>query len=117
MSTSALARLVGESKAKALLFVGDALTADEALRLGLVTKVVGEGEALSAALDMARVIARRPAQALRLIKQAVDEGLPLPLEEGLALERELLEQVFQTADVQEGVSAFLERRERQFKHR
>ncbi|MFZ5648246.1 MAG: enoyl-CoA hydratase/isomerase family protein [Bacillota bacterium] len=115
--TQRLPRLVGEAAAKELMFTGDFIPAQEALRIGLVNRVVPQPEVMSSAMDLAKKIAARPGVALNFIKQAVDKGVQTTLEEGLRLERELFDSVFQTADCREGVNAFIEKRDPRFSHR
>lgn len=115
--TQRLPRLVGEAKAKELMFTGEAITAAEAERIGLVNKVTSSGEGMEAARKMAKRIARFSLPALSRIKKAVDEGLELPLERGTELEAGLFEEVFQTEDVQEGVKAFIEKRRPAFQNK
>ncbi len=115
--TQRLPRLIGEAKAKELMFTGDFIPAQEALRIGLVNSVVPQAEVLNAALELAGKIAQRPGVALNLIKQCVDRGLQMTLEEGLRLECDLFDRVFLTEDVREGVSAFIEKRDPRFSHR
>jgi len=108
--TQRLPRIVGPSKAKELMFLGDPITAEEALALGLVNKVVPSGEGLAAAQVLAEKIAAYSADALKFIKRAVNEGADQGLEAGLDLERQLFADVFETDNVKEGVRAFLEKR-------
>ena len=108
--TQRLPRIVGPSKAKELMFVGDPITAQQALALGLVNQVVPSGEGLATAQALAGKIAQYSADALSFIKQAVNEGAEQDLETGLALERQLFADVFETDNVKEGVRAFLEKR-------
>ncbi|MFZ5649501.1 MAG: enoyl-CoA hydratase [Bacillota bacterium] len=115
--TQRLPRLVGEAAAKELMFTGDFIPAQEAFRIGLVNRVVPQAEVLSSAMELAKKIMARPGVALNFIKQAVDKGIQSPLEEGLRLELELFDSVFQTSDCREGVSAFIEKREPRFTHR
>jgi len=115
--TQRLPRLIGEAKAKELMFTGDPITAQEAKEIGLVNKVVPKGEALAVAKKLAKTIANNSLPALQFIKDAVDRGDQLSLEEGLRVEAELFAKVFKTEDVKEGVSAFLEKRKPNFKHR
>lgn len=114
--TQRLPRLVGEAKAKELMFTGEPITAGQAKEIGLVNQVVPQGEALTAAKKLARNIAQKSLPALTFIKEAVDKGSQLSLEEGVKLEAELLGKVFQTKDIREGVAAFLEKRAPVFKH-
>ncbi|ARU63415.1 enoyl-CoA hydratase [Tumebacillus avium] len=115
--TQRLPRLVGEGRAKELMFMGDPITAQEAWQIGLVNKVVPDGTVLNSALDMAKVLATRTLTALSRIKKAVDKGLEMDLTGGVLYEAELLDEVFQTEDIVEGCNAFFEKREPKFKHR
>jgi enoyl-CoA hydratase len=114
--TQRLPRLIGEAKAKELMFTGEPITAKEAKNIGLVNHVVATGEAYETAIKLARQIASKSLQALSRIKQAVDEGLELSLVKGIEKEASLFEEVFKTDDVKEGVQAFIEKREPRFIH-
>ncbi len=115
--TQRLPRLVGESRAKELMYLGEPITAQTAKEIGLVNQIVPQGESLQAATKMARTIAQRSLPALRFIKEAVNKGMQLSLEEGIKLEAELFTKVFQTEDIREGVEAFLEKRPAKFSNR
>ena len=115
--TQRLPRLVGEAKAKELMYIGDPISAEEAYRIGLANRLVPAGEALTAAKQMGQTIASRAGVALRYIQQAVDRGLNTTLEEGLQIEADLFAKVFQTEDVREGVEAFINKRQPNFQHR
>jgi enoyl-CoA hydratase len=115
--TQRLPRLVGQAKAKELMFIGDPLTAEEALQIGLVNKVVPKGEGMEAALSMAKKISGYSLQALSRIKKAVNDGIDTSFDEGIELEADLFSDVFATEDVREGVAAFIEKRKPSFKHR
>lgn len=112
--TQRLPRLVGESRAKELMYLGETISAQTAKEIGLINKIVPQGEALQAAKEMAQIIAQRSLPALRFIKEAVNQGMQLPLEEGIKLEAELFTKVFQTQDIREGVEAFLQKRKAKF---
>ena len=105
--TQRLPRLVGPARAKDLIFTGRQVPADEALRIGLVDRVVPREDVLDAALELAGTLAAGPSQALALAKRAVDEGLGSDRTAGSALERELFESVFGTQDARIGVESFL----------
>lgn len=115
--TQRLPRLVGAGIAKELMYLGDPINAEEAYRIGLVNKVVPTGEALAAAKQMAHTIAVRAGVALRYIQQAVNRGLGTTLDAGLQIEADLFAKIFQTEDVREGVDAFINKRQPQFRHR
>ena len=115
--TQRLPRLVGKAKAKELMFTGEMITAAEALRIGLVTQVVSQQELLDSARQLARKIAGKPQVALRLIKQAVDNGLEMDIERAFVYEAELFGLCFATEDQKEGMGAFLEKRPATWKDR
>jgi enoyl-CoA hydratase/carnithine racemase len=106
--TQRLARLVGPARAKDLVFSGRHVGAEEALDLGLVDAVVPDEEVQSTAVAMARKFAAGPPLALAAAKRAVDEGLDLPLSQGLALESRLFAELFDTEDQKTGMRSFLE---------
>ena len=105
--TQRLARLVGPARAKDLILTGRAVAADEALRIGLVDRVVPREEVLAAATTLAAEAARGPLVAQALAKRAIDEGLEATLDDGLTLEAELFGQAFRTRDAATGVRSFL----------
>jgi enoyl-CoA hydratase/carnithine racemase len=106
--TQRLARLVGPAKAKDLVFTGRHVGAEEALEIGLADAVVPDDEVYSTALAMAAKFAAGPPRALAAAKQAIDEGLDLPLAEGLKLESRLFAELFDTEDKNIGMGSFLE---------
>ena len=106
--TQRLARLVGPAKAKDLVFTGRHVGAEEALELGLVDAVVPDEEVYATALAMGRRFAAGPPRALAAAKRAIDEGLDLPLDEGLTLESRLFAELFDTEDQTTGMRTFLE---------
>ncbi|HEY5837045.1 enoyl-CoA hydratase/isomerase family protein [Streptomyces sp.] len=106
--TQRLARLVGPSRAKDLIFTGRTVTAAEALAIGLVDRVVPAGEVYEQARAWAARLARGPAYALRAAKEAVDRGLETDLDTGLAIERALFAGLFATADRETGMRSFVE---------
>jgi enoyl-CoA hydratase/carnithine racemase len=106
--TQRLARLVGPAKAKDLIFTGRHVAAEEALEIGLADAVVPDAEVYSTALAMAAKFAAGPPLALAAAKRAIDEGLELPLEQGLALESRLFAELFDTEDQKTGMRSFLE---------
>ncbi len=113
--TQRLPRLIGEAKAKELMFTGNSITAEEALHLGIVNQIAENG--IDDALKMAAKIGRHSLQSLRRIKEAVNEGQEKTLTEGLALEAKLFKEVFETEEVKEGIRAFIEKRHPSFTHR
>lgn len=115
--TQRLPRRVGDARAKELIFTGKHIEASEALRLGMINRVVEKGRALDEARLLASEIAERPNIAIKLIKQCIDRGADVTLADGLKIEADLFELVFRTEDVKEGVSAFMEKRKANFQHR
>lgn len=115
--TQRLVRVAGKFAAMRWLLTGDLLSAAEALRLGLVSEVVPDGEVLPHALELAARIASLPPLAVAAIKETVLKGADLPLGEALALEGRKFEALFATDDRTEGMRAFLERRKPVFKGR
>jgi len=115
--TQRLPRLIGKAKATEWILTGDLLTAQEALRLGLVNQVVPQDQALKVAKDLARKLASKGAVALAQALRAIEDGLDQSLEEGLAREAEAFRKVAETEDSKEGVRAFLEKRQPQFTDR
>lgn len=115
--TQRLPRLIGRAKAIELTLTGDLITAQEAHRLGLVNAVVPQDQVMKAAKDLARKIASKGQVAVRLALQAIEEGLERSLDEGLAREAQTFGQVADTEDSKEGLKAFLEKRQPQFRDR
>ena len=112
--TQRLARVVGKQRAMEYVLTGRRFDAAEALAMGLVNKVAGEGEWLEEAMALAHTIAERPPIATRLAKQAVLASEETALSAGLENERRLYELAMATDDRVEGMKAFLEKREPKF---
>ncbi len=108
--TQRLSRLVGRSLALELVITGRQIKADEALRIGLVNEVVPPEQLTGKGLATARLIAAKAPVAVRVSKQAVQRGLDLDLANGCVLETSLFAFAFGTADRQEGMTAFVEKR-------
>lgn len=106
--TQRLPRLVGPARAKDIIFSGRFVAADEALRIGLVDRVVPADEVYATALEMAGQYVRGPAQALRAAKAAIDGGLDNDLDSGLHLESNLFAALFATQDKSIGMRSFVE---------
>jgi enoyl-CoA hydratase/carnithine racemase len=115
--TQRLARVVGKQRAMELVLTGRRIDAKEALRLGFVNKVSAKRDWLDDAMELARVIARRPPLAVKLAKQAVLAAEETSLTAGLANERRLFELAMGTEDRVEGMRAFLEKRRPSFEGR
>ena len=112
--TQRLPRLIGPGRAKEMLFSAEPIDAAEALRIGLVNRVVPAGQEVEAAMEMARLWAHRAPLSLWFAKSAVNVGLTMPLEAALAFEIGLTAQLFTTEDRREGLRAFQEKREAEF---
>lgn len=108
--TQRLARVTGSGRALEMVLAGAELTAAEALRVGLVNRVVEPAELMTETEALAREIAALAPLATRACLEAVTRGQDLPLAEGLALEAELFSRLFSTGDMREGTRAFLEKR-------
>jgi len=108
--TQRLPRLVGRGKALEMILTGMRVPAPEALRLGLVERVVPVAELLPAAQALAKSIAEKAPIALRYAKEAVVSGLELPLADGLRVENDLATLLRTTEDRVEGARAFVEKR-------
>jgi enoyl-CoA hydratase len=114
--TQRLTKLIGKSKAMYMCLTGDFMKAQEAHASGLVAKVYTDhDELLSKSVEMAGKIASKGRLSVKACKEAVKAADELPLQEGLRLERRLFQSLFATDDQKEGMKAFLEKREAQFK--
>jgi enoyl-CoA hydratase/carnithine racemase len=115
--TQRLPRFVPRALAAEILFTGNRVDAREAFRMGLVNRVVPADQLMAKAREMAEAICKRAPISVQSAKEAMLRGINLPLEEGLAVEREMIARVRATADFQEGVKAFVEKRPAHFKAR
>lgn len=106
--TQRLTRLVGPSIAKELVFTGKVISATEAYQLGIINKVVADGEVYAKACEWARQFVGGPAVALATAKAAIDQGLDVSLDEGLEIERQGFVKLFATEDRAIGMASFLE---------
>ncbi len=112
--TQRLPRLVGLGTAYKLLYTGEMVGAEEALRIGLVDEVVPPDQLMTRVRELAGTIADKSPVALQLIKEAVRASVRQPLDEGLRLETSLFGLAFSSEDKKEGVSAFLAKRKAEF---
>lgn len=115
--TQRLPRLVGRGIALELMLTGEAITAQEAYRLGLVNKVVPLAELMPTAEKLAQQILTKAPLAVSVILEAVQHGLEMTLAEALQLEENLFGVICGTEDMREGTAAFLEKRQPSFKGR
>jgi enoyl-CoA hydratase/carnithine racemase len=106
--TQRLSRLVGPARAKDMIFTGRAVSAQEALQIGLVDEVVAPDEVYAAARRRVEGYVGGPAYAIRAAKEAIDRGLEVDLETGLEIERMQFVGVFATRDRDLGMAAFVE---------
>jgi enoyl-CoA hydratase len=118
--TQRLARLVGKSRAIELMATGDTFDFDQAERYGIVNRLFDAGskdEFMTQVMDYARQFTTpgKAAKAVGHIKRSVQTGAELPFEQALALERELQQQLFQSEDAREGLTAYVEKRKPAFK--
>jgi enoyl-CoA hydratase len=112
--TQRLPRIVGKGNALYMLLTGEHVNAQEALRIGLVSKVVAQDQLLAEAEKIMRTILSKGPVAVALTMEAVDRGLETTLEEGLRLEADAFGLAASTRDMKEGLTAFLEKRAAQF---
>jgi enoyl-CoA hydratase len=115
--TQRLPRAIGKSKAMEMILTGEPITAVEAERIGLVSRVVTDELLVEDALALAAEIAKRAPLALRLAKESVNAAFEMGLTDGLAHERRLFYLLFSSDDQKEGMTAFLEKRDPNFKGR
>ena len=112
-----LPRLCGKGVAHELILTGEMITAEEALRVGLVNRVVEPGELLATAEAIAKKIIANAPLAVKYALEAVEHGMEMPQEEGLYLEATLFGLCCATQDMREGTRAFLEKRPPKFEGR
>ena len=112
--TQKLPRLVGRGRALEMLLTAEMVDAREALRIGLVSKVVPRERLLPEAQEWAKRLATKAPVALRFAQEAVNKGMDMTLEQGLRLEADLYFLLFSTQDRTEGITAFREKRTPQF---
>jgi methylglutaconyl-CoA hydratase len=115
--TQRLPRLIGVARAKKWIFTARMFTAEEALAEGVVDVVAPAGEGMERAMELAREIGANGPLALRAAKKAVQSGLELPLEAGLAEEIRAYESIISTKDREEALRAFIEKRKPEFQGR
>ena len=115
--TQRLTRAVGKFKAMLICLTGQTFSGRHAFEIGLVSKLVPDGDVVQTALDLARRIAGLPALAVMQIKEVVLAGENASLETALLLERKAFHLLFDTADQKEGMRAFTEKREPKFQGR
>ena len=115
--TQRLTRFIGKSKAMEMVLTGRMITADEAERAGLASRVVPLDELLDEAVAVAEKICKLSQPVLMIAKECVNRAYETTLTEGVRFERRLFHSMFSTEDKSEGMSAFIEKRTAHFKHR
>ena len=112
-----MSRLVGKSKAIELMVTGNTFTFEEAKEMGIINDIFERDDFMQNIMEYARQFCppNKAAKAVGRIKRAVQTGWEIPLEAGLALERENQQLLFKTADAKEGLAAYVEKRPAEFK--
>jgi enoyl-CoA hydratase/3-hydroxyacyl-CoA dehydrogenase len=113
--TQRLVRIVGLAKAKEMIMLGIRVKAEEALKIGLVHKVVHYEKLRDEARALAQKLSEGPPIAMKYAKRAINFGTQVPLDVGLRLESGLMGLSFSTEDLKEGIEAFMARRKAEFK--
>jgi enoyl-CoA hydratase len=113
--TQRLARAIGPYRAMEMVLTGEPISAQDALNVGLVNRVVADTEVLDESLKLAQIIAERPPIAVRAARKALRYGFERTLLEGLEMERRHYLMLYGTDDQKEGMAAFLEKRKPGFK--
>lgn len=108
--TQRLPRLVGPAKAKELIYTGEIIKADEALRIGLVNGVTEPEALIDEALAMAEKIALQPRQAVALAKKAIDAGMQTDIDTAISIENNLFALCFSTEEQKQRMTAFLNKK-------
>lgn len=106
-----LQEIIGKTKAKEMLFFGESVDSAEALRLGLVNEVLPDDEVLARAMERAEQLAKMSGESLKAIKKGIDDVYEMPLSQGIEYSLGLISKVLSTKDAQEGVNAFIEKRD------
>ncbi len=115
--TQRLIRAVGPGMAKELIYTANIINAEEALRIGLVNHIYEPEELLDQAIKLAKTIASKAKLAVKYAKSAINNGIQADIETGMEIERTSFGLCFATEDQKEGMKAFLEKRNPEFKNR
>ena len=112
--TQRLTRVVGRGHAKELIYTANIIDAQEALRIGLVNKVVPQAELMDVVMKVAKTITKKAPVAVQLAKAAINRGINCDVVTGISYEAEVFGLCFATADQKEGMKAFIEKRKPTF---
>ena len=112
--TQRLTRLVGRSKASEMILTGECIDAQEALRIGLVNRIVPRSEVSKTVMELAKDMVSKSPISTRFAKEAICKGIDLSLDQGLRLEADLYFLMHSTHDRREGIRAFQEKRKTHF---
>ncbi len=115
--TQRLPRVIPVAKAMEIILMGEPISAAEAYRIGLINKVVPQAELMNEVERWVAVLLERGPLALRAAKQAMLQGMNMPLDEGMQLEQRLMGNLLRTEDAREGPMAFAQKRKPEFKAR
>jgi enoyl-CoA hydratase len=115
--TQRLTRFIGKSKAMEMILTGHMMTAEEAERAGLVSRVVAVDDLMDEALAVAEKICKLSQPMVMIAKECVNRAYETTLAEGIRFERRMFHSTFSTEDKSEGMAAFMEKRAARFKHR
>ena len=107
--TQRLARIVGEGMAKQMIFTGQAIKADEALRIGLVNEVIPQNELLDKAKKLAENIGKNIGHAVKNSKKAINDGLQVNMDKAIVVEEKLFGDCFETNEQKEAMNNFLQK--------
>lgn len=113
--TQRLSRLLGKARAKEVIFSGEMFDAARALAIGLINRICPPEELMEEAMNLARTIMTKGPVAVALAKLSIESGYDMDLDKALLIERTLFAQCFDTEDQKEGMAAFLEKRDPEFK--
>jgi enoyl-CoA hydratase/carnithine racemase len=113
--TQRLPRLVGYGKAMQMILTGESMDAAEALRIGLINRIVSADALMDSAMEMAQEMATKSPLSLSYSKEALHNGRDLTLDQGLRMELDLYLLLFSTSDRVEGIASFKEKRKPDFK--
>lgn len=115
--TQRLPRLIGKAKALEMILTGELIDAQEAFRIGLINRVVDKGDLIAVGNEVAKKMASMAPISLKYIKEAINKGIDMTLEQGLRLEADLYLLIHTTKDREEGIKAFREKRTPKFEGR